>query len=175
MLRAHHLLFDGVSGSVFLEEICQLYQALKQNEKPVFVEENFELFVQQNHELSDRQESLAFWQDKCRSLEALSFDSLERKTSQAYEQKQLVINTDSTALLRKYCRRQGLTPAIFFKCLYAVLIQEYCRCDANFHLLEYHHGRDRKFQNSYGVYYQQSPFIVDQDLFGVDESLQQHL
>lgn len=174
MLRAHHILFDGVSGKIFLDEIAKTYEALLNNKIPQFSQDNFSDFIQSQNKIIDQQDCLKFWKEKAKNVAALSFDALEQEENSSpieikHIQKQDVLSISLSSDIKKLCRQQKITPAIFFKSLYAALIYQYCRPESDFYLREYAHGRSKAFESSYGVYYQQTPFVLPIELFTQSE------
>ncbi len=171
MLRAHHLIFDGVAGRVFLEEIAARYQALlsKQSFTSDVSETNpFKDYIRDNAEKVDTLACLDFWRQQTKEIAPLSFDTSDTQ-AYAYLQKNIIFDDVLSQSIRKFCRAQGITSAIFFKCLYASLINLYCRAENDFVLFEYAHGRNKANEQAYGVYYQQSPFVLKKDLFNSDD------
>ncbi len=168
MLRAHHIIFDGVSGRIFLEEMAARYQAALEGKQIKTERERFSQFIQLEHFQIDRQSTLAFWKQKAHSTERLSFHKPAHAvlvSNEHFSELKLGFSADESRALKRYCREQGITPAIYFKCIYAVLIQQYCRAEADFVIREYAHGRPSGFDLAYGVYYQQTPFVVPLDYF----------
>ncbi len=165
MLRAHHIIFDGISGKVFLEEQNRIYEALINQQAIDLEPDNFEDFVKERELQVDTKACINFWRDRATSIESLNFDSAVLSSETQYVQKSIHVDKEHSKELRRLCRELKITPAIYFKTLYAFMVHEYCRPEGDFYLLEYSHGRGKDHANSYGVYYQQTPFIVPIDLF----------
>lgn len=166
MLCAHHIIFDGISGKVFLDEMLDRYQALLVQKTISRVPDNFQAFVTKQAGSIDSQACIDFWARQSKNVEPLSCDSAAQNvSSKAYVQSKISLSEAQSKAVRKFCRVHAITPAIFFKALYALIVYQYCRPEADFHILEYAHGRDKESMESYGVYYQQTPFIVAFELF----------
>jgi len=69
-----------------------------------------------------------------------------------------------------YCRQQGINLALFFKGVYGVLVQHYCRAESDFSIAEFNSNR-RASENSLsrssalGCFYQQVPMVFPISLF----------
>lgn len=163
----------------------------------------FREFVIENNRLLDLKENVAFWSETLGGLAGLSagplgikktpsphgvsevgdasegddgFEAGGNKGLSKYSsrvQKNFVFDEIRSQKLKSYCRANGITPSIFFKTIYSFLVQHYCRPQQDFCILEYSHGRSKKYLSSYGVCYQQTPYVVPRDIFKPLSSLEE--
>ena len=188
---AHHMVGDGMALSAHGQKLVALYHA--SNDGPLDMEGDADFFdvIYDNRNAMDRRETLEFWRQQFSSVEPLSFsatsnDAIADDTSDKNTDDtegganrpinlQRVLPRDHWQEVKKYCRSQRITPALFYKCLYGVLIKQYCQADQDFEVVEFNSGRTRANYLSVGVYYQQQPFIFSADCVSGEKSFKQLL
>ncbi|MDA6077519.1 condensation domain-containing protein [Edwardsiella anguillarum] len=123
IIMVHHICLDGTGFQRFFDELTQSYGRLRRGETlaPIAAP----LAQEQAPPLSDalQQEALAFW------TRALDGQPVRTDFNHAINSEQRRACTEKCALgtelsqrVKAYCRRSGLTPNLFFKGLYALLV-----------------------------------------------------
>ena len=74
--------------------------------------------------------------------EALDFPAPKATTEQRSICTSLDVSEEHWSKLKVYCRKNRITQAIYFKTLYALLINQYCRAESDFAITEFSSGRD---------------------------------
>ena len=74
-----------------------------------------------------------------------------------------VLDWDHWAEIRRYCRDQGITPAIYFRGLYGLLLKFYCNAEHGFVVYDIGHARIPGHGQTLGCYYQQIPLLFPQN------------
>jgi|GEM_PF-2088824 len=174
VLKVHHILFDGVTGKIFLEDLLSYYQKLKNKENISPRPDNYDAYITDINKRIDTPECLNYWREKTQYLEALhcnidnAFIAYQSDTciNKVFgRNKSLTFSQSQSLAINKFCKKYELTAPVFFKSLYSVLIYQYCQPSSDFHLLEYSHGRKKDYIESYGVFYQQTPYVIPIELF----------
>ncbi|PCI52344.1 MAG: hypothetical protein COB51_00085 [Moraxellaceae bacterium] len=193
---AHHIVGDGMALSAHGQKLVAFYQA--NNDEPLEMEGDTDFFdvIYDNRNAMDRRQTLEFWQQQFSTVEPLSFSAASNDLSTgkmsiddtsadnadgAEEDPNRPINLqrmlprDHWQAVKKYCRSQRITPALFYKCLYGLLLKQYCQADQDFEVVEFNSGRTRANYLSVGVYYQQQPFIFSAESVSGEKPFKQLL
>ncbi|HBC55935.1 MAG TPA: hypothetical protein DCZ03_02105, partial [Gammaproteobacteria bacterium] len=136
------------------------------------VNDNFADYVQQQIRQVDNAELLSFWKQKLESVSALQLAGVKTSGEALPIRRQLTLPDTHWHEIRAYCRQNKITPTIYFRTLYGILIQLICRADEDFMVLEFGAGRNKDHANTIGCYYQQWPFVFDIDLFSAESSVE---
>ncbi|MBT7411401.1 MAG: amino acid adenylation domain-containing protein, partial [Methylococcales bacterium] len=169
----HHLLADGLSGALFNEELGMVYTSLLKNAKPVLRSSLFESYIYQNRMSFDSKVIKQFWQQQLANTEALDFPAPQVNDSEYVVEKYL-INEQHQKSIRRFCRKSRMTPAIYFKALYGILLKTYCRAENDFAIFEISSSRVKEHLQAYGCYYQQTPHVFKQDDLSLDNSIKNY-
>lgn len=170
VISDHHSLLDGVGNFLMAGYFISTYLALITGGQAPAVIDNFADYVAFDRKHTDRSETIQFWREQSQGVEPLTFprgnlrqinaitntgeSSLGRKVS-----KQCVIDDAEVQAIKLYCKSARITPALYFKALYAFVLQAYCNAESDFFLSELVAGRPKGHQASLGCYYQQLPAI----------------
>lgn len=158
VLAVNHLIFDGIATTAHAIDVCRRYEALMGGMEPVPPPPDlFPDYVAYNRLEFDRPETLAFWRQRLSAVEPLDFPPVDGDGSLVRQAR--LVEDAHLAAVRKYCRANRITPPMYFKCLYGVLLAQYCRAEADFVVNEVVGGRPPGHGDSLGCYYQQIPFI----------------
>ncbi|NRB37621.1 MAG: amino acid adenylation domain-containing protein [Pseudomonadales bacterium] len=168
LLSAHHALLDGISVVWIAQQTAAVYEALHHDQdytQHCISTYDFSHYIEHNRQIMDNSKVRNFWQQAFKSCEASDFsaDTLLAKSATAQARqivKQHRISKETWTALQGYCRKNKTTPPQLFKLLYALLIGNYCRTEADFHLTDFHTGRDKNTAFELGCFFQQSPFIM---------------
>lgn len=179
---AHHMLVDGIGFGIIADQLLKVYSAIHNGNNLPPLTDNFDQYISENRTITDNSPTLSFWQQQLRAVEALDFSVPEDQASWASHREQddqgettYIIqrryDADLWAQIKSYCRKQRLTPALFFKALYALLIHNYCRSEADFTIMEFLSGRSKEHLNTIGCYFQTMPFVVPAETLKPGESI----
>ncbi|HEY9134888.1 MAG TPA: amino acid adenylation domain-containing protein, partial [Pseudomonadales bacterium] len=161
-MSVHHIMLDGVGIAAHWHKLSQLYE----NNKLPEDKESFAAYLLKDRQDMDREETLKFWAHKFSKVEPLSFTSPITESNRACKHiirgyKEKTVPETQWAVIKKYCKANRITPALFFKCIYGLLVKQYCRAETDFELVEYMANRTNSNIHNIGVYYLRQPFIVD--------------
>lgn len=164
---SHHINSDGVGMSAHVRKWVAYYESLLGNDVQV-PHSNYSFAAQVDliRAGTDRQETIAFWQEKFRTVEPLVF-TLPAQGAQQYSTEQRIIKQQSISethwqAISKFCRRHRIVPALYFKMLYGYLLQHYCRATADFDIVEFNAGRSSSNLFDLNIHYEQQPFVFTQ-------------
>ncbi|NRB37084.1 MAG: amino acid adenylation domain-containing protein [Pseudomonadales bacterium] len=176
---SHHLYLDGFAGAIhialFAARYEQLYKgkqdfpekdakALSLHFDEFKMEDHFPDYLQQSRAEFDSIETLEYWRNKLQQCEGLQLSSpiiFEPSSDNDNGEAKLIsqeIPVEHYKAVKKYCRQFAITPPLYFKCLYALLIQQYTRANADFVLTEFNAGRNKFNKGSIGCFYHTQPF-----------------
>ncbi|CBL45103.1 Non-ribosomal peptide synthetase modules and related proteins [gamma proteobacterium HdN1] len=165
----HHAVLDGAALNSLWEQITALY--VEQSKSPQTeawpsiqpLAANFDEFVAYDRRVMDTAPVLAFWRERFANVEPLDFTVPMPVPAQSrFTTRERWLDEMHQKRLRQFCRKQGITPALYLKSLYALMIQAYCRPDADFVIQETMGGRIKGHTHSLGCYIQEVPFILNQ-------------
>jgi amino acid adenylation domain-containing protein len=175
IMRANHCISDGISQVSHGLEVLRIYNALAQGQSPESLTAPADLWQQHvasNRKLMDTTALRQFWQAKLANCEALDFpvnlDSSEARQINLAHQ----LDPGHWEQIKLFTRKQRITPALYFKCLYGLLIKIYCRAESDFHITEFSAGRDRETATSLGCFFQQFPFVFPQQLMAGNSDIE---
>ena len=169
LLSCHHIILDGMSGMAMLRKIIAGYESLIRGESlPVF-ENHFVAYVARHHETVDADEAVAFWQEKSAEVAPLVFSNPTAwPAKREYQILSHAIDDSLLTEISSYCRKQKSHPSILYRLVAALMIQQYCRPEADFILWDIQSGRSAAEEASIGVFYQQVPYIIPLELLSGD-------
>ena len=152
-----------------LRKIIAGYENLVRGEALPAFNNNFVTYVSRHHESVDEDQSVAFWQDRSKAVSPLVFSN--PAAWPAKREYQILTHALDDALLSEingYCRKQKSHPSILYRLVAALMIQQYCRPEADFVLWDIQSGRTAAEESSIGVFYQQVPYVIPLALLGGD-------
>ena len=164
--RAHHIVFDGMSGILAMNKMLDTYLALESgNPLPEF-EDRYPMFIQQNSDTIDLPDNVRFWRKELADVEPLDFS--KPSVSGADDEYHVVrhaLSVEKSTQVKKYCRKQRMHASVYFRYLTTILLNSYCRAEKDFVIYEISAGREGGHDDSLGVYYQQVPYHYERSLF----------
>lgn len=173
ILATHHIVMDGIGFASHLTGVCANYEALIKNTVPEFSADLFPSYVDFNVNNFDTDSVIAFWSEMVKYVEPLDFhvdeEDVELKGRQIA--KELRIEPNHWKSIQKLCRNNRITPAIYFKCLYGILLKDYCRASNDYYIVEMSAGRPKGHAAAIGCYFQQTPFVFPVELMRNDRSV----
>ncbi len=164
----HHAIQDGAALNALWEQVTDAYTTLLKDPQAeiTFNDENFAEFVAVDRSVMDTSSVLAFWKDKLAAVEPLDFTvPAPIPEPAAYRSQEFYLDKTHWAEVKQYCRKQRITPALYFKVLYGLMINTYCRPDSDFVIQETMAGRGKGHYTSQGCYIQEIPFVFGKDDF----------
>ncbi|MDY6921996.1 MAG: amino acid adenylation domain-containing protein [Pseudomonadota bacterium] len=166
----HHALLDGAALHVLWQQLTKTYEALAAGRSPEVSTTPFVDYVRHDHQVMDTQEVLEFWRRRLAAVEPLDFTVPPPVPEPGhFVTRELILPADHWDSVKQFCRQQRVTPALYFKCLFGYLIQQYCRPDAAFSIQETMGGRIKGHQEAMGCFIQEIPFVFDQPVLAAEQ------
>ena len=159
----HHGVLDGASLNNYWLQLIDTYQAFSEGSTPDISTVEFQNYVALDRATMDNQDILEFWRGKFASVEPLDFTVPSPIPEPGhFITREHFLEDEHWQKVKAYCRSQRITPALYFKCLYGILIGAYCRPDGDFSVQETMGGRTKGHAEGYGCYIQETPFVFTQ-------------
>jgi len=174
VFRMNHIILDGAGMAVHLKNSIDCVQSIRGG-KPIESAPNiFDQYVADNIRRTDSSEVLGFWRKQSASIEALDFSIPPGGRSDSGRMEQTIrLPDEHWSMLKAFCEEHRITPSLYFKALYGLLINAYCRGEADFYLSEVVGGRVGQHKRVFGNYFQILPVVFPKDLFRGDSSVNQ--
>ncbi|HET8707492.1 MAG TPA: AMP-binding protein, partial [Pseudomonadales bacterium] len=175
----HHTVLDG--GGVVQSGVLAVdtYNALKSGTALPVWDDKFGDYADLDRKTVDSAAVVDFWQQKLSRIEALSFNvpTQEQNAESAFRvepvtAKRLILDREHWNQIKALTRQLRITPPIYFKIIYGILLQLYCRPENDFYVTEILGQRPRGHGQTLGNYIQQVPFIFPQDLFKPESTIE---
>ncbi|MCP4156442.1 MAG: hypothetical protein GY757_52500, partial [bacterium] len=157
----HHAVVDGTAGMIIFNELEAYYQK-KLKGTPVVIEPDhtYENYVAYHLENFDTGKVKQFWQKKLAAVEPV-VKNRSGKLKSKYTDYRIPLNPEGSRQVVEYCKAAGVSPAIYFKGLYGLMLHYYTRPAANFHIRDVASGRTPRYQSTIGPMILVIPTIVD--------------
>lgn len=178
VVACHHIVLDGASTYILMERILNAYALLLDGQaislQPDEGAVKFNVWAQSK---SDHPQVLDYWRNKAQSVEPLNFSTSEHYREKSSESvfgdcvDTLKLDHRQVATIREFCTAHGINMPLYFKVLYGLMLQHYCRPDAGFTFAEFYSGRDQQWTDSLGCFYQQFPTVVPAEVNGKSTSI----
>ena len=179
LTAAHHALMDGMGVASMVASLLEVYHSLNTKDEILLPEEYFPQYLKKERQHTDTPEAIRFWRDKLSTTAGLSQWRMNKSIDQPTNNeaaKEIVRR--SKALdeahwqgVKKYCRAQRITPALYFKSLFGLLVKLYCRPEEDFSLFEISADLLGMKLNAAGCTVQRRPFIFELEAMQADQSL----
>ncbi|MCP4157062.1 MAG: amino acid adenylation domain-containing protein, partial [bacterium] len=164
-MSVHHAFSDGVSFMVIFNELEDYYQKVLNGEGPsVKADRSYMDYVAFHLEHFDTRQVRAFWKEQLAAVEPLPGNRMGQSGS-AYVNGSIPLDLETGQRIAEYCKRAGISAAVYFKGIYALLVHYYTGPGANFHIREVGAGRTPQFQSTVGPMLLVIPAIVDISAF----------
>ena len=174
--RMNHLVADGVGMALHGYCNVQVANAMKAGIKAPAIPPMFFEHIPENRVRMDKPETLAYWKDVSKTVEALDFSIPPQCEEQAKlarrVEKRLRVSDEHWHKVKAYCEELGIHPSLYFKAIYGLLINVYCRGESDFYMTEVLAGRGGKHKMTFGNYFQLLPVIFPQSLFETSSSVE---
>ena len=168
IFRANHILLDGAGMAVHLLNSIDAAQCLKTGQPYQPAPTVFPDYVSDNLRRTDTTEVIAHWREAGKTVEALDFPLPPQYKTEApgvRMERQLRLDDNHWRQVQDFCRQERITPSLYFKALYGLLINAYCRGESDFVVSEVVAGRNGVHKRAFGNYFQVLPVLFPQDLF----------
>ncbi|MBW4490246.1 MAG: amino acid adenylation domain-containing protein [Trichocoleus desertorum ATA4-8-CV12] len=126
----HHLILDGWSTAMVLQQVWTTYAALRQGQTlPIINSRPFGDYVAWLQQ-QDLAAAKAFWQDSLKDMAAPTSIAIDRRqgdrhTSGAVARQQLQLDPETTQALTQFARQHQLTPNTLMQGAWALLLSHY--------------------------------------------------
>ncbi len=169
VFRMNHLIADGVSMVLHGMQNVSGMEAIAEGRLPPSIPPMFDQHVSSNSKAVDSPEVLAYWKEKGKTLEALDFaippQAFDESATPERVEKRLRVSDEHWAEVQKYCSELKIHPSLYFKAIYILLINTYCRGESDFYISEVLSGRRGFHKMTFGNYFQIMPMVIPHDLF----------
>ncbi|OUS05847.1 hypothetical protein A9Q81_03635 [Gammaproteobacteria bacterium 42_54_T18] len=169
VFRMNHLVADGVSMVLHGMQNVSGMEAIAEDRMPPSIPPMFDQHVSSNSKAVDSPKVLAYWKEKGQSLEALDFaippQAFDENATPERVEKRLRVSDEHWAEVQKYCSELKIHPSLYFKAIYILLINTYCRGESDFYISEVLSGRRGFHKMTFGNYFQIMPMVIPNDLF----------
>ncbi|RLT97980.1 non-ribosomal peptide synthetase [Ketobacter sp.] len=178
VLACHHIVLDGASTYLFMQQVLSGYQQLLNG--MAFcppLDEGARRFLSWSSTQTDTPQVLDYWRQRAAEVEPLNFSFSEyyREPGQESEfgdvVQTLALDHRQLATIREYCVQHGINLPLYFKTLFGLMLQHYCRPDSGFSFAEFFACRQQEWADALGCFYQQFPSVVAADLLSAGATL----
>jgi len=161
---AHHGILDGTALNNLWVQVTDRYQSRLENRPHTYETSRFIDYVKRNRSMMDTEQVMEFWRQRLLAVEPLDFKVSGRSTAETPSSTDFVTREKYLAdqhwkNIKAFCRQNKVTPALYFKCLFGLAINAYCRPDSDFSIQETMAGRSQGHAASQGCYLQEIPFV----------------
>jgi amino acid adenylation domain-containing protein len=169
---AHHALLDGMGLEHLWRDLIRRYESLSAGRDPESVQDRFADHIEEDRRSKDTADVRRFWRERLSRVEPLDFTVPPPIPEAARAiSRQRVLDDRHVDAIRAFCKRQRITPAIYFKVVYALAIQVFCRPAEDFTLQETLSGRPASHADQAGCYIQEVPFVFPRAMFTGDATI----
>ncbi|RLT97979.1 non-ribosomal peptide synthetase [Ketobacter sp.] len=167
---AHHAILDGASLNVLWSQWTQAYERLAQQDSYSLSAVPYADFVAVDRHVMDTAPVLQFWQEKLATVEPLAFTVPSPVPAAShFVTRELYLEDSHWDAVKGFCRSRRITPALYFKCLFGFVVQQYCRADTDFSIQETMGGRIKGHHEALGCYIQEIPFVFNKGALSSDQ------
>jgi amino acid adenylation domain-containing protein len=164
LLSVHHVISDVTSSVIFFNKFHEFYnqqtieRSLKKNVYQDFVYESLYRF--------DTREVMDYWRGKLKNVEPFNAKLLTTNRDEEKNiEKSIIITPEYFSSIQEYCRRQGISEALFFRAVYALLIRIYTASNEDFTINDILHGRSAATKDVFGCFTVILPLVYERDFF----------
>ncbi|MCP4154985.1 MAG: hypothetical protein GY757_45095, partial [bacterium] len=160
-LSVHHAFLDGSSGMVVYDEVEENYDKLSKGETPaVQADHTYEDYIDFHNEHFDTGKVKRYWEKKLSTVEPVRGNQRARQASECVDRR-FPLGLEGSKEIVAFCKRAGVSPAVYFKGLYGLMLHYYTRPTADFHIRDVASGRPPRYQSMVGPMILVIPTIVD--------------
>lgn len=181
-IAAHHLVLDGQALAELMDRICAEYQEAIPSNAADVEPDVYPAYLTGPANAFDGAAALAFWRGRARACESLALACRTQEDGPAVMvdaacTAERVVPATHMDEVRALCRKAGVTPALYWKVIYAMTLGLYADARADFLIHEVIAGRPKGHATAIGSYFCQVPFVVPHELYaaaGDVEALLRH-
>ena len=156
ILATHHLVMDGVAYAQQLLTVVDNYQKRYEDASCTDITIKPDLFadyVEYDRQQVDSQDTVAYWRDQLAAVEPLYYNVQNPLNENV--RKHLTFSSEHWDGVRQYCRQHKITPTLYFKSIYGLMVNHYCRQafsadDSDFLISEFGAGRPKGHADGVG-------------------------
>jgi amino acid adenylation domain-containing protein len=175
LFRGNHLLLDGAGMLLNLDHQIKVAEALKAGVTPPPCPDIFDQHAAEARQATDSHATLRHWRTIAANVEAVDFPLSPAAREAALPSRRLVrrlrLTDQHWKAIQTQSKAWGVHPAFYFKALYALLLDTYCRAEEDFHVSEVLGGRNGPHRRAYGNYFEVLPIVFPRRLFGKDQTI----
>ncbi|HEY0916511.1 MAG TPA: AMP-binding protein, partial [Solimonas sp.] len=162
VLINHHLLLDGIATANALRWLADSHDG----REPIALSPGaFHAGLAQRRASSDTTELLAWWQERLANVAPPHCPGAARHgQAMQRQQRRLPVAPDLWEGIKRFSRRQGITPQIFMKAVFALAADAHGECAGDLLIQEFTAGRPPGEGEALGCYYQALPFVAPRAL-----------
>jgi amino acid adenylation domain-containing protein len=126
-LYLNHAVMDGFSASIFFRDLMQALDGTLAYQAPAETYKSFVRYLSQQ----DHHASLSFWNDLLSGASACKFPSFSSGYLGAPKvlRRHVAWTATQTSTIRRVCKHMGISPASFFRSIWALVLQCYTGSD----------------------------------------------
>ncbi|MBA54635.1 MAG: hypothetical protein CMK89_09285 [Pseudomonadales bacterium] len=178
VVACHHIVLDGASTYLLMERVLGTYARWLSGEQvEPALDQGALHFLQWSKPVSDSPQVLDYWAQKAATVEPLNYSVSDRHREPGHESEfgdvldSVVLDHRQVATLREHCLQHNINLPLYFKTLFGLMLQHYCRPDTGFAFAEFFACRQNEWADSLGCFYQQFPSVVPAELLGSEATL----
>lgn len=166
VFRMNHIILDGSGMAVHLNNCISAAEALKQGVDVQTAPLIYEQYVEDSRNRFDSSNVIRYWQNKGSQVEALDFSLPNSALGEpaVRVEKKLPLSPQHWSDINTFCKNRKITPSLYFKAIYGLLINSYCRGETDFYISEVVGGRVGQHKRVFGNYFQVLPIVFEQAL-----------
>ena len=165
-ISAHHLVFDGHSAQLFFRSLY----SIKAGKAP-------DLSVKSRISFPARYDSSstkAYWEEKL-EVSPLQGNVAGKKAGRDFVRHSFNIGREQSNAIRTLCDRQGVSVPMYFKALYGLMINYYCRAEESFVVREILNARLPGMEEEAGCHYLSVPVVIEKEALKGDKDIAGYL
>lgn len=178
VLGCHHIVLDGAATFLLMKNVLDHYAG----KVPTQATDTHQAVLRYNDDDKlhcDTAEVLNFWKNTLHGVEPLDFSMpatvFKAQPVSSFNDRCLELHMQGEWLrdVRGWCKLKGISSALFFKAVYAVLLKQYCRTEEDFAFYEFQGNRSRELADAIGCFYQQSPVVLRKSAWASDAKIEE--
>ena len=160
-MACSHLVSDGFGAFNHIDLVAKYYYQLSQQTDDsnirIIADDVYPSSVKDNLITFDTKASLNFWHERLAGVESLSCQTLNQDKLIV---KHMDLSQEHYRAIKQYCKQHVITPNIYFKAIYAILIKLYTRTESDFVINEYNTGRSKATMPTLGCFFHSQLSLV---------------
>ncbi|HEY9034909.1 MAG TPA: condensation domain-containing protein, partial [Pseudomonadales bacterium] len=173
VLTAHHSCIDGISLQTVTDAYSRVYESLANRQPlPELPQDIYPDYLQQQFYQCDNSASLDFWKHKAQGVAALSCPLPDKnRRGNDYHFLEITDTAEHFSAIKAFCAEHNSTPFIYFKALYALMLQSYCYAGDGFYFADIIAARPKGHLQQTGCYFEQRPTVIPAGLLNADAGI----